>query len=195
MNPYDLMLKLRDNKLLFRYLEVASVTLDSNKGWVINGQSEEGMTEIYITKGDCFRIVLPIYVPEFISFEVLQKLILSIQENINGIITIDMEYECLNYFVHVPVDKIIGEELTQALEEFFEERNEIKSGFNQLQQEYNKMRNAISQVMEKNNSEVAGGQVNPNSNNSIWNDMENIDKSFEDDEDEDDENKNDAPRT
>lgn len=184
-NPYDFMLKLRDNKVLFQYLENAAVAFDDEKGWVINGESFLGHTEIYVTDGDCLRLVLPILVPTFMQMDVLQRILLSLQKTTEGVLSIcsDDEEMYLEYYIHVPIENNVSS-LDKALLKFLKERADINQGFNELEKEFEKMK-AFMATMQDSKDMMKDGIVNPNNpkESSLWDDMENIDKeSFEDDD-------------
>jgi len=189
-NPYDYMLEVRNNRILFQYLETAAVYFSDDTGWSIQGDSDLGKTEIYqLAGGEVIRITLPIPVPQFVTIDILHKIVDGLNTSIEGVCTVAEEDNALfiEYHLHVIVDG----DLDVPLLKFIAERNDINKGFNSLEDDYLKMKDQMSTMMEGLMSKQPPqnpGDVNvttgdtPNMD-SLWSDMENIDKRLEDDDD------------
>jgi len=179
MNPYDLMLELRQNRILFQYMEHNSVCCD-DKGWVINGESEEGQLFIYNTTSNLLRFVMPIPVPKEIPPEALGKIVAGIQERIEGLLVINYETVSIEYFIHAtPYD---AEGLDASLIKFCQERGDIKKGLNSVAE-------SVKQIMKSMNLEQvlkgpypSSGSSNKASapNSSLWDTMSDLEKNAED---------------
>lgn len=188
-NPYEFMLQLRNNKVLFQYLENAAVIFDSDKEWVINGESIFGHTEVYRTKGECLRIVLPIAVPSFMQPDVLQHIVNSLQGNLNGIISpvIDEEKMYIEYYIHVPLVNFKAA-LDRILIEFLKDRADITKGFEDLEKEFNKMKSFMETMKDsKEMTDDSSFGKSSEGGSSFWDDVEDIDKKNIDDDSDADE--------
>lgn len=199
-NPYDYMLEIRNNRILFQYLETAAVYFSDDTGWSIQGDSDLGKTEIYqLAGGEVIRITLPIPVPQFVTIDILHKIVDGLNTSIEGVCTVAEEDNALfiEYHLHVIVDG----DLDAPLLKFVAERNDINKGFNSLEEDYLKMKDQMSTMMEGLGQAMSGlmskeppqnpGDVNvttddtPNMD-SLWSDMENIDKRLDDEDGDDD---------
>ena len=138
--------------------------------------------------------------PEFITVDVLHKIVDGLNTSIEGICTVAEENNALFLEYHVHINPFDPESLDAALLKFLGERADIRKGFQSLTEEYNQMKERANDMMEGLGQAMAGlggrvppenpGDVNittddtPNMD-SLWNEMENIDK-MPDDEDDDD---------
>lgn len=191
-NPYKYMLEIRNNRILFQYLASSAVHFSDVTGWSIQGYSDHGRAEIYELSGGVVRFTLPIEVPEFITVEVLNKILDGLNGSIEGVLTVyEDEYDL---FIEYHLHTLFGNEesLDKALLKFIEEREEIKKGFKSLEEDYKKMKGAIMSTMESmgnimNDSSGGGnssiGEPPIDSMDSLWNDMDNIDKQSDDEDD------------
>ena len=194
-NPYKYMLEIRNNRILFQYLDNAAVHFSDTTGWTIHGYSDEGETEIYEIAGGLIRFTLPIKVPDFITKDILHKILDGLNTSMEGITTIAEEGGELfiEYHLHAIVD-LDNKVLDKALMKFLEERKEIKQGFSSLKEDYEKMKDAfiLNTIQNKaapppNPSGPPNTTEDMDSMDSLWNEMENIDKQlYDEDEDEDD---------
>lgn len=192
-NPYDYMLQLRNNRVLFQYLEVSAVNYTDELGWSITGHTKEGTTEIYETSSGVLRFTLPIPIPQFIKLETLQKIIEGLQPNIEGIVTAAEEEGILfiEYHLHSTTD---NDSLDKGLLKFLQERSEINKGFLELEQEYLRMEKAMNSMSEglssmmnprKPTSGRSQSQPGEPDLSSLWSEMEEIDSRKDEDDDND----------
>jgi len=198
-NPYEYMLEIRNNRVLFQYLENASVNFSDNEGWSIQGISDEGITEIYEVAGALVRLTLPISVPEFITVDVLHRIVDGLNTSIEGICTVAEENDALFLEYHIHINPFNPGSLDAALLKFVGERSDIRKGFQSLAEEYNQMKEKVNDMMEGLGQAMSGIGANPSTApgdvnvttdtapnmDGLWNEMENIDRQL-DDEDEDD---------
>jgi len=195
-NPYEFMLEVRNNRILFQYLETAAVYFTDDNGWSIQGDSDLGKTEIYqLTGGEVIRITLPIPVPHFITIDILHKIVDGLNTSIEGVCTV-AEEEALFIEYHLHVTRF--GELDTPLLKFLTERNDINKGFSSLEEDYLRMKDQVSSTMEELGRAMNGltsnqptenpGNINVTTDDisnmdSLWSDMENIDKKSEDEGD------------
>ena len=186
LDPYQYMLLLRENKILYSYLERAGVTYNEERGWAIYGESSLGSTDIFYLNSGVIRMILPIQIPS-IPPEVLTKLLMSMQNDIEGILNLAIDSNTnspyLEYFIHImPGD---AEGLDRSLLLFLTEKKQIEVGFATIIDQFKNMKGfaeGVSQMMNNRHE----GEIK-NSNDSIWNVVDAIDKKEDEDEDEDDE--------
>jgi hypothetical protein len=184
------MLEIRNNRVLFQYLEVCSVNYSDEHGWSITGHTKEGRTEIYETAGGVLRFTLPIPVPQFVTISILQRILEGLQGNIEGLLTAAEEDGAIfiEYHLHST-----NESLDKGLLKFVEERAEINKGFQELQQEYLKIQRTMGSISQSiasslnksksdplNNNSKEGLQLNEPDLSGLWKDMESIDSKNDD---------------
>lgn len=184
-NPYDYMLFLRENRILFQYLEYCSVQYNDTKGWVIQGESKEGILEIYELSNNLIRFSIPIKVPKFINLAILSEIILGLQPTIEGLVTIDMDENSselyLVYSLHVNPEN--SKSLDTCLIKFKQEEKEILEGFFTLEQDFNKMTNQLKSKQSIPGVPNFTGRAPDEENlDSLWDEMDLIDKSFDEEE-------------
>lgn len=180
-NPYDYMLWLRNNKLMFQYMDICNVTLTNDHGWTIEGESAFGYMNCYMTTGNLIRIIMPIKLPGFLPLEYCNKLIVELQDELEGVVALNYNPDVSNYSTDV-VDSpyyieyyfsvlAYDEEMFNAcLIKFFQERTKVYEIFKELKTQFNIMKES---VMNK-----EGGD-----NKDIWSFMQNLENSpGEDDE-------------
>lgn len=189
-NPYDYMLILRTNRILFQYLEYCSVHFSDNKGWIIQGESKEGLLEVYELVNSLIRVSIPIKVPNFINVAILSEILLGLQPTIEGLITIDKldESEDLYLIYSIHFDSKEEQSLDQCLIKFKQEEKQILEGFDLLKKDFEKM---TLQLASKNQSLKQGVPGVPNFTgrapdednlDSLWDEIDIIDKSFDEEE-------------
>ena len=178
-NPYDYMLTLRDNKILFKYLEYCSVEFSDSKGWIIQGESKEGFLELYKLTNDLLRLSIPIPVPPFINTSILSDIILGLQGSIEGLVSIDKIDSTnelyLMYSIHFNAEE--SQSLDKSLILFKQEEKQIIEGFDFLERDFKKLTMSL-------NNKSSTPNNNPSEENlkQLWDDMDNIDKSFGEEE-------------
>lgn len=185
------MLEIRENKILFQYLENVSIYFSDDAGWSIQGESILGRTEIYLLSNEIIRITLPIMVPKFINLEILHKIVDNLNTSLEGVCTVSEEEGNLfiEYHIHTINTK---ESLDKGLLKFAIEKADILKGFSFLQKDFNNMKNQIknhAMSILNNKEQDIVGSTDTNSQevnmSNLWNEMDNIDKKQDEDEDED----------
>lgn len=188
-NPYEYMLHIRNNRVLFQYLEVSAVNFDEEHGWTITGQTKEGKTEIYEISSGVLRFTLPISVPSFVNMDMIHKILEGLQGTVEGLITAaeDEDGIFIEYHLHSTTD---DESLDKALLKFVQERAEINKGFDSLAEEYKRMERAMGSISEgiaammnkpqAPNSSTDKIPSNEDDLSSLWNDMKDIDTKDDD---------------
>lgn len=178
MNPYELMLALRNNKILFQYLEYSAVIFDDKKGWTIHGESQEGELYIYPTTANVLRIVFPIPVPPEIPPEAMAKIVISAQERIEGILGVTKQ--SLEYYTHVSLDDEEG--MDAALIRFCHERKDIKDGLKEISASIKEMMegmNSMMSMMKTGGAAPKGEEVPQTNSEDIWSTMADIEKNLD----------------
>lgn len=176
INPYDYMLELRNNKILFSYMAECFVMGFQDDGiteieWSINSKSSEGEMIVSPLVNNLFRLSLPIPCPNFMSVPMIGDILLGLQPTIEGLITISYKKSLIYFDYNITFDPFNKESLDKALLLFLKERGEIKEGFTFLTQDFNKLQNLNPSTPEKSNEENLS---------SLWDVMEDIDN-IEDD--------------
>jgi len=139
-NPYEYMLSIRNNKILFQYLEFCNVKFLEDKGWLIEGETSYGFSQIYPLSNHLIRIVLPIEVPLFISPDFLINIIMSVQPGLEGILSLSSlnpDDLYLEYSMHVVSE--CNTSLTSALMKFLQEKQAIIKIFNTVTEDFSKV--------------------------------------------------------
>ena len=194
MDPYALMLELKENKILYRYLETSSVTTNPEIDWEIVGTTDSGITKIYSTSGSVLRFVMPIALPD-LPFGPLQKIINSIMNNIEGLVALEEDNGefYIEYYFHVPMND--KRALDAALLTFVDEKRKIDEGFKDIVEDIAKTAeamkaNPIMEMLNNMGAQVVSpppgadpltGQRKPSgepdtSSSSLWSTMEDIEK-------------------
>lgn len=145
MDPYQLMIELRNNRILFQYLEEVSVCYKEELDWTIKGESSEGTTYIYNTSAEVLRIVIPIRVPSEIPAEAVYKIVSSTQSKFEGILGVVSEggETFIEYYIH----GLLDQGLDAALIKFTQERRELNKGFEGLLQDIKEMMAGMQAMM------------------------------------------------
>lgn len=193
LNPYQYMLDIRNNRILFQYLTNAAVHFSDTTGWTIQGYSDHGKTEIYELEGGIIRMTLPIPVPEFMTKDILYKVLAGLNASIEGITTAAEEDGELfiEYHLHINND-CYDSDKDKALIKFVQEREEINQGFASLEKDYKEMQKAIKSTMEGLGATMSAPppksprdqEITTEDLSSLWQDMDDIDK-MDDNSDED----------
>ena len=181
-NPYELLIYLREKKILFKYLETSGVYLEANNEWVITGETEEGFTSINLLSTDILRISLPIIVEEPIPNSALEKLLFSLQENIEGILLINLDSTnkpIIQYLIHTTIDG-----LDMGLLKFIQDKKNI---FNSIENSFNALSRMSNSIKQEDNLNPINSVNKDGHNSSVWNVIENIDKQSDEDENENEE--------
>lgn len=186
-NPYDYMLTLRTNRILFQYLEYCSVHFSDTKGWIIQGESKEGLLEVYELVNNLIRISIPIKAPNFINVPILSEILLGLQPTIEGLITIDKLEESnelyLIYSIHFDYNE--EQSLDQCLIKFKQEEKQILEGFDSLKKDFEKMTSQLAfknQSLKDGDPNFTGRAPDEDNLDSLWEEMNIIDKSFDEEE-------------
>jgi hypothetical protein len=179
INPYDYMLKLRNNKVLFSYMTECFVRGFQDDGitdleWMITGKSDEGELCISPVVNNLFRISLPILAPSFLSVPMIADILLGLQPTIEGLITFSHKKGLVYFEYNFHINPNDDLSLDTALLLFLKERSEIKEGFKFLIQDFNNLQRKQSQE---------NSQQNEESLNSLWDVMNDIDTDTDVEED------------
>lgn len=188
MNPYQLMIELRNNRILFQYLEEVSISFkEDEQDWTIKGKSSEGTAYIQNTSSDVLRVILPIPVPKEIPTEAVYKIVMSTQSKFEGILGVVDEGDdtFIEYYIH----GLLDEGLDAALIKFTQERRELKKGFATLLEDIKDMMAGMQAMM----GGMMGGRVPASAPKSpdygvppksesedIWSTMADIEKNISD---------------
>lgn len=183
INPYDYMLELKNNKILFSYMTECFITkcLDdddiNSPEWTIGSKSSEGEMTIYPLINDLFRLSLPIPCPHFLSPPMTADILIGLQPTIQGLITFNYEKSLMSFDYNLTYDPLNKQSLDKALLLFLRERGEIKNGFKYLIEDFNKHNKSINNPNNLPNSSVEQNL------SSLWDVMEDIDNLEDDGED------------
>lgn len=176
IDPYKLMLHLRDNKILFKYLEDVCIIHDDDNGWSIKGNSNEGSMYVYNTASGILRFVIPIPVPKEIPMEAIYRVTLSAQSSLDGILGILTEKEdtYIEYYIH---SNVYDGGLDNALIRFLQERKELLAAFEDIKNSIKNIMSSmnlvgmpIEKVIDRKSKEST------NTGENLWNTMNEIDK-------------------
>ena len=191
-NPYNYLLEIRENKVLFEYFRIGAVTFDDMKGWTITGESRHGHSEIYQLASNVLRLIISIPVPSIIPQHMLEHIIVKLQPTIEGLVGIDTSTgkPVLQYYIHYSYKDTKG--LDATLIQFLSERDEIEDGFievertvKEAQSSSGTLQDMIAQKLKERGIDVNGGppsEEDEPTSSSLWESMEEID-SKEDEED------------
>jgi len=184
------MLELRQNRILFQYMEEVSVNYDDDTGWTIQGNSTEGGMFIYETTAGLARFVMPIPVPKEISIDPLLKIVSSAQAKVEGLLGVNLESETLviEYYIHANLEDEKG--LDAALIKFTQERKEIKNALEILVLNIREMVKGMNGMMAMMNGDMTSNNRNAPSHMSsesedVWSTMADIEKNLDDTPDKD----------
>lgn len=165
------MLSLRDNKILFSYMNECSVMGFQDDSiieldWVISCKSSEGELLISPLVNDLFRLSIPILAPAFISPPMIGDILLGLQPTIEGLISFSYKEGKLYFDYNICFDPYNKQSLDKSLLLFLKEKAEIKEGFNYLIQDYNR----LQKLSHQNSNEPSEESLN-----SLWDVMKDID--------------------
>lgn len=174
MNPYDLLLKLRDNRILFSYMETSAVYIEDD-AWTITGDSADGELRITLTESNTLRFAIPVSFPSTVPVNVLESLLSKLEQDFDGILKgeIDSTFGdlVLYYYIHIGLSDL-DTYLDASLIRFKQDKRAMQSNFAEL-----------SRTMKKFNQAFSGssmGSSNPNSSfkpkDSIWDSISDLDK-------------------
>jgi hypothetical protein len=167
INPYDYMLSLRDNKILFSYMTECSVkNFQDDDDWLISGKSSEGELLVAPLINDFFRLSIPILAPAFISPTMIGDILLGLQPTIEGLMSFVYKEGKIYFNYNICFDPNNRQSLDKSLLLFLREREEIKDGFKYLIQDYNRIQNMAPQNSDNSPDEDL---------NSLWDVMNGID--------------------
>lgn len=174
MNPYQLLLLIRENRLLFKYFEVGSVVIKEDESWNILGVGEVGESSLRELSSGVLQFKLPISLPETLPISALVNMISILNEDdLEGMCSIEQAgpEPFLFYFLHVTVDN-----LDEGLQTFYKEKLVIDKNINSIMNMLSKM---TSSLMPPKSS------MGPSSKSeSVWDTLKDIeDKDPLDDED------------
>lgn len=170
-NLYELLLILRENKVLFNYLDQASIEIDEGKDFRIIAKGREGYTYINLLSNSILRISLPLLIIKETSSDLVWTLIENHKTDIEGLIHISCDEEgreCLYYYLHT--DMYTTSNLNKALHKFVTERNIVVNTINKLVE-------SIKTSMNKNLEGNVQTESAPSSEskNSTWGSLKEID--------------------
>jgi len=182
MDPYQLMLSLRENKILFQYMENSSVHYDEDKGYLVKGVSDEGTMYAYEISSGVQRLILPIAVPPEIPTEALLKIITTAQSSLEGILGVVNEGEgtFIEYYIHAIPQ---SEGFDSALIKFTQERREIKKGFKGIVASIKEMMANMQDMMDGRMPDgrvSSEGPLEEPTTEDIWSTMADIEKNIDD---------------
>ena len=177
MTPYELMVRLREKKVLYEYLCDSAVRLDENEDWIILGQSDKGPTKVKELNTEVLRLALPIKLKAFLPPSALEQFLQSIHSSVEGLLEVEYDEDSafIIYYMHTTLDG-----LDEGLTTFVKDRKIISQGVVEISR-------SIKDMMEK----MGGGRMpSPGGDNrpegepstSLWSVLEEIDKTPEDDD-------------
>jgi hypothetical protein len=174
--PYDHMMALKNNKVLFSYMETdcSIKVFEDPNDWVIVGKSKEGELNIMPLVNNLFRISIPIEAPLFVQPPMLGDILIGLQPTIEGLITITRSKGLTYFNYNFDFDPYNIETLDSGLTLFLRERLEIKEGFDYLIEDFNRLQSMQAPADQK----VQGEDLN-----SLWNVMGEIDDMLDSEDD------------
>lgn len=180
MNPYELLLELRENKILFSYMETSAVYVEDND-WSIIGDGASGELRINITCSNTLRLGIPLAIPTGLPLNILDSALSKLEFGLDGLLKGETDSTfgglTLYYYIHVGMHQY-KEDLNKALLRFLQDKRLIDK--------------TLSDISKTINSFKKSAPANLNSNTSpdstIWDDIDKLDKNFtqEDSEETDD---------
>jgi hypothetical protein len=184
-NPYEILLSLRENKILYKYLQVSAIIqkpLDHD--WVINGTSIYGDTFVSLLSTNVLRISIPIPIKYLIPEEVMDTILDDVEEMIEGVIQLDAtgSRPVIYYLIHTTM-----EGLEKGLITFMEESYKLEELFVRTWQALSRQLN--NQDSRKPSPPLQNPEGGNDGSNSIWNIVKDIDTredDYDDDDDDDD---------
>ena len=192
MNPYDLLLKLRDNRILFSYMETSAVYIEDDT-WTITGDSAEGELRITLTESNTLRFAIPVSFPSTVPVNVLESLLSKLEQDFDGILKGELDPTfgdlVLYYYIHIGLSDL-DTYLDPSLIRFKQDKRAMQSNFAELSLTMKK----FSDAFYKPNSKFNKNSSEPKSNkDNIWDRISELDKklSEEDSKKEDEDNKDD----
>ena len=167
MNPYELLLDLKNNRILFSYMETSAIYLEGTD-WVIIGDSGVGELRISVTASNTLRVAIPIMFPKNIPLAVLESILTKIEPELDGLLKGEEDTTfggvSLFYYIHVGFSNY-DKDLDTALIRFLQDKRTLETSLRDISKTINKLAMPV-----KNNSNSA------KSLNNIWDDINNIDK-------------------
>lgn len=169
MTPYELLIELRENKILYEYLSDAAVRLDVNDDWFILGNCDKGTTKIVELSTKVLRITLPIPMKVFIPPAALHKLLESFAESVEGLLEVELEETpVLMYQLHTTF-----EGLNDGLLNFVRDRKLINRDVQQLSKTLSEMMQQMNVKME---NVPDSSSATEESGENLWSVLEEIDQ-------------------
>lgn len=179
IDPYKLLLELRDNKILFSYMDTVAVYVEDDQ-WFIIGDSDEGELKINLTGSNVLRLGIPVSVPSELPPAVLEDVLTKMEPEFDGLLKAELDVTfkeyIIYYYIHVGLSDL-DEDLSTALIRFKQDKRNIDKALNSVLKTLNKVKFDLSQSLTK--------EPNSSSSNNIWDDMNKLDKEFPSDQDED----------
>ena len=183
MNPYELLVELRENKVLYQFFETGAVILKDNGDWMLSGESDTGEARVHELATGVLRISLPLYVDKELPLPALEKIILSMQENMEGILMVEFVegFPQGSYVIHTTL-----EGLDEGLRKFVEESRDFKSTIKNVLKTVEEMKASMAdEIKDKLMGSMKQGGVSPKhlgpkrdleENTSVWNAVGEVDK-------------------
>ena len=179
MTPYELMVELRNKKVLYEYLCDSAVRLDEDDEWIILGNCDKGPSKVKELSTGILRIVLPIRLKAFLPPSALEKFINSIHSSVEGLLEVEYEEDAAYIFYHIHTTM---EGLDEGLLTFVRDRKILNQGVVEISR-------SISDLMSKmGGGRVPSGPPESSGGESLWNTLEELDKDPWEPEDEDEGN-------
>ena len=185
MEPYKLLLKLRDNKILFSYMETVAVYVEDDT-WTIIGDSDDGELRVSLTESNVLRVALPIAIPSKLPLQVLEDVLTKMEPDFDGLLKAELDPQfdnfVLYYYIHVAVVDY-EKDLDRALIRFQQDKRNIIKVFSDLTRSINNFKGNFIDGMKK-----LGLESPPESKpkgSSLWDEINEIDKKFDKDSEED----------
>lgn len=180
-SPYELLIELRENKILYQYFATGAVIIKEDNSWVITGESDQGEARVIQLSSGVLRITLPLYVDPKLPLEALEKVILGMQETMEGILMMEFTDDSVQgiYGIHTTL-----EGLDLGLRKFIEESREFKATVKNIIKNITAIKENMAKSF-KDQMEAAGLKsdgVPPKmkdleENTSVWNAIKEIDSS------------------
>lgn len=187
IDPYQLLLELRENKILFSYMDTVAVYVEDDQ-WFIIGDSNDGELKISLTASKVLRVGLPIPLPKVIPPAVLEDVLTKIEPEFDGLLKAELDPEfgdyVLYYYIHVGLDNL-SEDLNTSLIRYKQDKRSIDKSFSDIIKTVNKFKSNFTEALNKTSS--------PKPKSNIWDDMDKIDKEYKPNEDKDFEDDGEAP--
>lgn len=183
MDPYNLLLELRENKILYSYMNTVAVYVDEDDSWIIIGDSNDGELRINQTNTDVLRVALPIEIPSPLPDAVVNEILVKLQEDLDALLKIEVDiqfgHSVLYYYIHITLPNKRG--LDKALIQFAQDRRSIKNVFSDLIRSVASLKNSMMDNLKSSQSSTPQGSK-------LWDEIQELDNKFNDDSSEEEEN-------